>query len=109
MVWVRYAREAYVGRYNEGLRITFDRDLRCSAADSLDMPDKAAWYLSDPGRVVLELKFNAHYPDWLRRVVRRFGLRQRSYSKYCNAVRFGLRRYRLVPSPVSQLPSWAEA
>ena len=103
VVWVRYTREAYVGIYNEGLRITFDRNLRCSAGDSLAIPDDAAWYLCDPGSVVLELKFNAHYPDWLRRVVRRFGLRQRSYSKYGNAVRFGLRRYRLVPSAQSQL------
>lgn len=105
LVWVKYRREAYVGSYNPGLRITFDRDLRCAPAlsEGSDGPSEP-WRPLENRRVVLELKFDAAFPDWIRRLVERFDLRQRSYSKYCYAVSKGVDSWALSASEAWSLP-----
>jgi len=91
VVWVRYRREAYVGAQDPDVRITLDRDLVCAPSEGVScrLPD-CDWHSLEAGGVVLELKFTGSYPSWMSRLVQRFDLRQRSYSKYCNAVLHGL-------------------
>lgn len=107
VVWVRYRREAYMGIFQERLRITFDRDLRCAAGDSLQMPEDNVYYPSAPGGVVLELKFDSHFPDWLHRIVQREELQQQSYSKYGRAVQYGLSDHRLAPGTTGRIEAWS--
>ena len=38
------------------------------------------------GRVVLELKFTGRFPEWFSEMVRIFGLRQGSASKYADGI-----------------------
>jgi SPX domain protein involved in polyphosphate accumulation len=95
VVWVGYTREAYVGIYQEDLRITFDRRLRCAPAESLERPEETDWREMEPCRVVLELKFDVSYPDWMQQLVARHELRQESFSKYAKAVERGLDHWRL--------------
>lgn len=93
MVWVRYRREAYEGTYNPDVRITFDRRLVCASAQSrVEVVPPAHWRDVEPRRVVLELKFDGAHPAWMTRLVRRFQLQRRSFSKYGRSVRRGIDR-----------------
>jgi SPX domain protein involved in polyphosphate accumulation len=95
VVWVGYTREAYVGTYQDDLRITFDRGLRCAPAEGFERPTEHDWREMEPCRVVLELKFDVSYPDWMQRLVAKHELRQESFSKYANSVERGLDHWRL--------------
>lgn len=91
VVWVKYRREAYVGIYNPGVRVTFDRGLSCAPAanGSRCQPD-GIWRPVESRGVIMELKFNVSFPDWMRHLVQRFELRQQSYSKYGKSILRGL-------------------
>lgn len=95
VVWVGYTREAFMGTFQDDLRITLDRDLRCAPAEGYAQPEEAEWREMAPCGIVLELKFDVSYPDWLQRLVARHGLRQQSFSKYATAVEHGLDHWRL--------------
>ncbi len=106
-VWVRYRREAYVGAYHPGVRVTMDRRLVCAPADEMrgdpDFSDDfGRWRSVEERRVVLELKFDNSYPSWMARLVRRFELQRRSYSKYCRSVCRGL-----DPEVLSPIDAWS--
>lgn len=106
VVWVGYRREAYMGRHNSDVRITFDRALRCAPADhGYAVLGHRNWRPIEPRDVVLELKFTTAFPLWLSRLVQRIGLRQQSYSKYGNAVLRGLDPRCLPPAEAWALPA----
>ena len=66
MVWVRYRREAYVGTINRDLRVTMDRNLVCAPAHGTDGSTGAcSWQPVETRMVVLEIKFDESYPDWV--------------------------------------------
>lgn len=91
VVWVRYRREAYVGFYNRDIRITMDRALACAPTDNTAGPGQVlSWLPVESRRVVLEVKFDESYPDWVARLVQRFRLEKRSYSKYGRSVLRGM-------------------
>lgn len=88
VAWVKYRREAYVGTINPDIRITMDRNLRSAAADVFpDTVKPARWLPVETQNVVLEIKFDDSYPDWVAGLIGRFRLDRRSYSKYGNSVR----------------------
>jgi hypothetical protein len=78
-----YEREAFAGRFDPTLRITFDRNLRGKAYPSwADLGREAGLAYVHPGCFIVEVKFNTRFPEWLRPVLGRYGLRQQSLSKY---------------------------
>lgn len=84
-VVVRYMREAYVGKMEEPLRITFDRMLTCLPSDCYNPRTWAAssYWFEPPGTpVVLEVKFTDTFPVWVEDMIRRINLRRDSYAKY---------------------------
>lgn len=84
---VGYERQAYVGAYHLGTRLTFDRQLCFAGVEDLEIGDAAKdWRPVGVDGVVLELKFFRGMPGWMQEIVRRFGLRRCSFSKYCLAV-----------------------
>ncbi len=90
-VWVRYRREAYVGIFNRDVRVTMDRTLVCSPADNADShAPEFPWLPVETRMVILELKFDESCPDWMARLIQRFCLQRRSYSKYGKSVLRGL-------------------
>lgn len=106
VIWVRYRREAFVGAMNPGIRITMDRNLSCVPATGMNgIRPAPSWRPLESRRVVLELKFNRAFPDWMGGLVKHFCLKQRSYSKYANAVRRGLDDWLLPPDEAWALPS----
>jgi len=87
---VRYNREAYVSRFGEPLRITFDRDLACIPTYEYSHRVWGAddfWYTLPNIPVVLEVKFTDHYPKWVQQMIQRFGLERVSLAKYVQCVR----------------------
>lgn len=84
---VSYQREAYMGIYETGLRITFDH--RCKYRDrELEIGgifDEGKYFVS-PELVVMEIKFNETVPLWLCSYLNKFECRVQRFSKYCTAV-----------------------
>jgi hypothetical protein len=105
LIWVKYRREAFVGLFDTGIRITMDRNLLCSpTAEGNGLLPTCSWRPIENRRVVLELKFNHSYPDWMRCLAQRFNLKQRSYSKYGKAVLRGIDAWRLSSGCAWSLP-----
>lgn len=88
-VYVRYMREAYVGREEGGVRVTFDREIHTAPYDG---PGGNLWVGNGGWRplavsdVVLEVKFNGAFPHWILDMIRRFDLLRCSMSKYVAGV-----------------------
>ncbi|MCD4790811.1 MAG: polyphosphate polymerase domain-containing protein [Bacteroidales bacterium] len=83
VVLVIYEREAYLSKFDETVRITFDKNLRSKAYPGLQelyKEDRIRHSLQD--RFIMEVKFNKHFPGWLNPVISRLALRKQSASKY---------------------------
>lgn len=86
-VLIRYMREAYENSSAAKVRITFDRQL---CYQNVNQP---VFKLNGPGWrpipinfVVLEVKFTAGFPWWVKDMVHMFNLNRQSMSKYCSSV-----------------------
>ena len=83
VVLIVYEREAYQSKFDDTIRITFDKNLRSKAFPAIDelfQEDKLSQALG--GRFILEVKFNDHFPNWLNPIISNFSLRKQSASKY---------------------------
>ena len=91
-VLVTYERQAYQGRFDPTLRITFDKNIRTRLFPRLDslFDDRATAFLL-PGMFVLEVKFHRGLPRWVRSLLTRFDLTRLAYSKYA----LGIDRWRV--------------
>ncbi len=87
VVLVIYEREAYMGKFDRRLRITFDKNLRSIINPDIHMlyNDKNIKY-SLPHDFVLEVKFHGIFPSWLSAIISSFSLKQQSYSKYTRCI-----------------------
>lgn len=82
-----YRRVAYVGsRYESGLRITFDTDLRGRTHALRVNADVGNLPLLSPEWCVLEVKTDNTVPDWVTSLLARHGCQMQRVSKYCAAV-----------------------
>lgn len=84
---IAYVREAWISRFDNSVRVTMDRNVRCdpepSARLSTDMIRPVTVF---GNKVVLELKFTNRFPDWFKELVRVFGLMQCGAAKYVDGV-----------------------
>jgi hypothetical protein len=84
---VSYDREAWISPHDNSVRVTFDRNVLISPeftarfTSQMDNPTAVFGPL-----VILELKFTGRFPDWFADMVRVFGLRQGSASKYADGI-----------------------
>ncbi len=87
VVLIIYEREAFLGLHDDGIRVTFDKNLRSMAFPSVDelYSDKHI-RRSLKDSFILEVKFNDHYPSWMKQVVGILGLQRQSASKYCISI-----------------------
>jgi hypothetical protein len=84
---VVYEREAFMGRFDPTLRITFDRNLRGGVYPRMEeLFEERDFQHVMPGYFILELKYSTQFPGWLRPTLARHGLMQRSASKYCMVI-----------------------
>ena len=84
---VAYFREAWMHPTNNSVRVTFDREVKCSPefttrfTAQMDHP-----VLVFGNKVVLELKFTGRFPDWFKELARVFGLAQCSAAKFADGI-----------------------
>lgn len=86
LVLVDYIRRPYVSDYDMNFRVTFDSDLRATVTGELFPDDSPPWLLCEPGRTIVEFKFNRRIPAWFHRIVQAYGLRRLSISKFCRGM-----------------------
>jgi len=81
---VYYEREAWVGPDDDNLRVTFDREAGAAHYDRTLAPEKFR-----PARiesVVLELKFDDRFPNWMRDLAQSCDLYRTKMGKYVQCV-----------------------
>ncbi|MCB9248744.1 MAG: polyphosphate polymerase domain-containing protein [Ignavibacteriales bacterium] len=82
-ILIVYEREAFFSKFDNSLRITFDKNIRFYDNPNIDsLYRDSDLEIATPNHFVLELKFNNGYPKWLQDIVQEFGLIRRSVSKY---------------------------
>jgi hypothetical protein len=85
--YTSYEREAYEPPDSNQYRVTFDRNLFAgSYRGRLSVADLMRWAKPQIDGVVLELKFNGRFPDWMADLVRLFNLQRTSVPKYVECV-----------------------
>jgi hypothetical protein len=83
IITVAYEREAFFFKFDRGLRITFDKNLRFHNDAGLDSLLRETGDLyAMPGSFILETKSDSGFPIWLRLILSRLGLNQEALSKY---------------------------
>jgi len=83
VVLVIYEREAWLGKHDKTIRVTFDKNLRSVAFPSLDdlyCENRVRRSLTNS--FILEIKFNDHFPAWMKPIIGALGLKRQSASKY---------------------------
>lgn len=81
---VVYEREAYVGLKDDRERLTIDTDVRATPEPDLgDILNTKNFVPTIKDASILELKFDEIMPQWMKNLVREFGLKKESISKYC--------------------------
>jgi len=76
-------REAYLSKFDPNVRVTFDKNLRGSA-----YPSVGGLFIDEQLKqamerfFILEVKFNRHFPGWLKPVLAKYGLKKQAASKY---------------------------
>jgi SPX domain protein involved in polyphosphate accumulation len=84
---VTYLREAYIDPQNEGVRVTLDREVQISPCSTCDFNLKVDRFTQPFGeKVILELKFNNRFPEWLHEMVQPLNLTRTAAAKYCEGV-----------------------
>ena len=78
-VFIAYDREAYAGREDGELRITFDTNLR---ARDTDVDLRLGEPLLPDGLILMEIKIPGTAPLWLARLLSGIGVFPTSFSKY---------------------------
>jgi len=83
-VLVVYDREAYFGRFDQTLRITFDKRVRGGLSNSLcDLYQERDLTLPLPRHFVFEVKFfRGALPAWVSSIIRQYSLQRMAVSKY---------------------------
>ena len=84
VVTVIYEREAYLCKFDDTIRITFDKNLRSVAYPAInELYSEKNARRSLLNSFILEVKFNNHFPGWLNPTISQLGLMKQSASKYC--------------------------
>lgn len=87
VVLVTYDREAFVGRRDRSVRVTFDRNIRSLLNPTMEQIfDEDALVQFEDDQFVLELKFDEAMPGWMANLIRKMNLSSESYSKYCTGI-----------------------
>lgn len=83
IIMISYEREAYQYKFDDSLRITFDKNVRSSKANNINSLKRDNFYLPTfENETIFEIKSSKPFPDWVLNVIKRFGLQRRSVSKY---------------------------
>jgi hypothetical protein len=80
---VVYEREAFHGKFDPGVRITFDKNVRTTLYPKLsELYSEARNKAITPGYFIVEIKYFETMPVWAHSIVEEFKLRLEAISKY---------------------------
>ena len=83
-MYIAYDRTAMIGKYDDSIRVTFDRNIRYRMEDlDLDKGDHGTLVLS-PEAVLMEIKVAGAYPLWMVSILSDLQIYPTSFSKYGN-------------------------
>ena len=86
-VLVIYEREAFFGKFDRSLRITFDKNLRSSMHPELlglFKEENIKYVLHN--YFILEVKFYHEFPSWMKPIIASLGFELSAFSKYTNCI-----------------------
>lgn len=84
---ITYVREAWEGRVDRRLRVTFDSACRAlPPGDYLAVAGSGGAPLLPPQHFIAEVKFDHAVPRWMRDIVFELGLKVRRFSKYARGL-----------------------
>lgn len=89
MVLIRYKRQAFEGKAENRVRVTFDRELAYCVTHRPEVRLGGTGWQRNPfteGGVILEIKFTDRYPGWLSQMAKYFNLKARSISKFASSI-----------------------
>lgn len=81
-VYLYYERQALFGLEDEGLRITFDSNMRFRQTELRLDNGTCGTALLQPGQALMEIKVPGAFPLWLSRQLSEMGIFPASFSKY---------------------------
>ncbi|MBD8489078.1 polyphosphate polymerase domain-containing protein [Echinicola sp. CAU 1574] len=90
-----YNREAYHGKFDSGIRVTFDKNIRQKSSPVLrnlfsDFGLNPIW----KGYFILEIKyFDSTMPSWAKSIIEEFKLKNEALSKYATGVEYSLENF----------------
>ena len=85
---VQYCREGFQSKMHDGIRITFDHDIKCAFSRNL-FPINVHWRKHYHSHIVMDIKYKENVPLWLNNRVHSFNLKIVPYSKYTNSIELG--------------------
>jgi hypothetical protein len=85
-VHIFYMREAYLGRSDNSVRVTLDREVHAELEPTARLATRAVNPVKLFDEVILELKFTNRFPNWFSELVRLFGVMQCGAAKYVEGV-----------------------
>lgn len=84
-VYLSYEREAFCGRQDRELRITFDENILWRRDNLSLCTEPCGRAVLEPGSVLMEIKIASAMPFWLSRLLSENGIFKTSFSKYGRA------------------------
>jgi hypothetical protein len=82
-----YLRRAFIGgRYDTGLRMTFDTDLRCRVCMLKAGEDAINRLFAPPDKCIMEVKVDESVPGWVTGLLSRHDCHLQRISKYCSGL-----------------------
>lgn len=82
-ILVIYDREAFLGKFDSSLRVTFDKNLRSVIYPSLkQLYSEEGAKKTVKNHFILEIKFFGNLPAWIKALVTKYSLDRRALSKY---------------------------
>jgi hypothetical protein len=85
-VHILYLREAYLGRHDNSVRVTMDREVQAELEPTMRLATHPVNPIKLFRPVILELKFTNRFPNWFNELVRIFGVMQCGAAKYVEGV-----------------------
>lgn len=83
-MYIAYDREAYFGKEDSSIRITFDKNIRSREEDLQLEQGDAGRLLLERGYRLMEIKISGAFPVWMAKILSELEIYPTSFSKYGN-------------------------
>lgn len=91
-MYIAYDREAYFGKQDASIRMTFDKNIRSREEDLFLEQGDAGKLLLERGQRLLEIKVGGAFPLWMARTLSELEIYPVSFSKYGNIYKKNMER-----------------